>query len=63
MLCSISRLKKKLFDRVDRILIETKAVEIYGLIDLLDELGFQLAVIPKEQQAEDTDDDYKMEVG
>jgi DNA-binding phage protein len=54
---------KELFDRLDRILIETKAVEIYGLIDLLDELGFRLAVIPKEQQDEDTDDDSKIEVG
>lgn len=48
---------KELFDRLDQILLETKAVEIYGLIDLLDELGFRLAVIPKEQQMADINND------
>ena len=34
---------------LDRVLTGTKGAEIYGLIDLLDALGFRLAVLPKDR--------------
>jgi DNA-binding phage protein len=44
---------KELHEIIDRVLAETKGVEIYGLIDLLDALGFRLAIIPQEKLLED----------
>jgi DNA-binding phage protein len=40
---------ENLHEELDRVLAETKGVEIYGLVDLLDALGFRLAVLPKQQ--------------
>jgi DNA-binding phage protein len=40
---------ENLHEELDRVLAETKGVEIYGLVDLLDALGFRLAVLPKER--------------
>jgi DNA-binding phage protein len=40
---------ENLSEELDRVLAETKGVEIYGLVDLLNALGFRLAVLPKEQ--------------
>jgi DNA-binding phage protein len=38
-----------LHEELDRVLSETKGSEIYGLADLLDALGFRLAVLPKDR--------------
>jgi DNA-binding phage protein len=40
---------ENLHEQLDRVLSETKGVEIYGLVDLLDALGFRLAVLPKDR--------------
>jgi DNA-binding phage protein len=40
---------ENLHEELDRVLAETKGAEIYGLVELLDALGFRLAVLPKEQ--------------
>jgi DNA-binding phage protein len=45
----LSTTTKDLHSSLDRILAERKGVEIYGLIDLLDGLGFRLAVVPKDK--------------
>ena len=38
---------KALYEKLDKILLETKGAEIYGLVELLDALGFRLAIAPK----------------
>jgi DNA-binding phage protein len=45
----LSTTTKDLHSSLDRVLAESKGVEIYGLIDLLDGLGFRLAVVPKDE--------------
>ena len=45
----LSATTKDLHSSLDRVLAESKGVEIYGLIDLLDGLGFRLAVVPKDK--------------
>jgi hypothetical protein len=45
----LSATTKDLHSSLDRVLAESKGVEIYGLIDLLDGLGFRLAVVPKDE--------------
>jgi DNA-binding phage protein len=40
---------KDLHASLDRVLAESKGVEIYGLIDLLAALGFRLSVVPKDE--------------
>jgi DNA-binding phage protein len=40
---------ENLHEELDRVLSETKGSEIYGLVDLLDALGFRLAVLPKDR--------------
>ncbi len=45
----ISTTTQDLHNSLDRVLAESKGVEIYGLIDLLDALGFRLAVVPKDE--------------
>ena len=40
---------ENLHAELDRVLAENKGVEIYGLVDLLDALGFRLAVLPKDR--------------
>jgi hypothetical protein len=44
-----SSLVREAFPLGNRVLAESKGVEIYGLIDLLDGLGFRLAVVPKDE--------------
>jgi DNA-binding phage protein len=39
---------KQSYERLDKILLETKAAEIYSLIEFLDALGFSIALVPKE---------------
>lgn len=36
------------YEKLDKILLETKAAEIYSLIEFLDALGFRIALVPKE---------------
>jgi DNA-binding phage protein len=45
----LSTTTKDLHVSLDRVLVESKGREIYGLIDLLDALGFRLAVVPKDE--------------
>lgn len=45
----LSPTAKDLHATLDRNLSESKGAEIYSLIDLLDALGFRLAVVPKEK--------------
>jgi DNA-binding phage protein len=45
----VSTTTQGLHSSLDRVLAESKGVEIYGLIDLLDALGFRLAVVPKDE--------------
>jgi DNA-binding phage protein len=45
----LSTTTKDLHSSLDRVLAESNGVEIYGLIDLLDGLGFRLAVVPKDE--------------
>jgi hypothetical protein len=44
-----SSLVREAFPLGNRVLAQSKGVEIYGLIDLLDGLGFRLAVVPKDE--------------
>lgn len=39
---------KKRFEKLDKMLLETKASELYSLIELLDALGFRVAIAPKD---------------
>ena len=45
----LSATTKDLYVSLDRVLVASKGTEIYGLIDLLDALGFRLAVVPKDE--------------
>jgi DNA-binding phage protein len=45
----LSATTKDLYVSLDQVLVESKGREIYGLIDLLDALGFRLAVVPKDE--------------
>lgn len=36
------------YEKLDKILLEAKAAEIYSLIEFLDALGFRIALVPKE---------------
>lgn len=36
------------YEKLDKILLETGGVEIYGLVELLDALGFRIAIAPKD---------------
>ncbi|MCL1468705.1 DNA-binding protein [Argonema galeatum] len=42
---------KQLHEKLDRMLTESNAAEIYTFIELLDALGFRVAISPKEPQA------------
>ncbi|MFB2897086.1 transcriptional regulator [Aerosakkonemataceae cyanobacterium BLCC-F50] len=42
---------KQLHEKLDRILTESNASEIYIFIELLNELGFQITITPKETQS------------
>jgi DNA-binding phage protein len=39
---------KKRFEKLDKMLLETKAAELYSLIEFLDVLGFRLAIAAKD---------------
>jgi DNA-binding phage protein len=41
---NLSEEAKLLYEKLDRILLETGGVEIYGLVELLNALGFRLAI-------------------
>jgi DNA-binding phage protein len=45
----LSTTTQDLHHSLDRVLVESKGVKIYGLIDLLNALGFRLAVVPKDE--------------
>lgn len=36
------------YERLDQMLLETKAAEIYSLIEFLDALGLRIAIVPKD---------------
>ena len=38
---------KERYERLNKMLLETKAAEIYSLIEFLDALGFRIAIAPK----------------
>lgn len=39
---------KQRYEKLDKMLLETKASELYSLIEFLDALGFRLAIAPKD---------------
>ena len=47
---NLSESTKQLHEKLDRILKESNASEIYTFIELLNELGFSIAITPKETQ-------------
>ncbi|MFB2838874.1 DNA-binding protein [Floridanema evergladense] len=46
----LSESTKQLHEKLDRILTESNATEIYTFVELLNSLGFQLAISPKETE-------------
>ncbi|MFB2921371.1 MULTISPECIES: transcriptional regulator [Aerosakkonema] len=44
----LSESTKQLHEKLDGILTESNAVEIYTFIELMDKLGFRVAILPKE---------------
>jgi len=44
---NISEEAKQLYEKLDKILLETKGAEIYALVELLDALGYRIAIAPK----------------
>jgi DNA-binding phage protein len=45
---NLSEEAKLRYDKLDKILLETKAPELGSLIEFLDALGFRLAIAPKD---------------
>jgi DNA-binding phage protein len=45
---NLSEEAKLHYEKLDKILLETKAAELYSLIEFLDALGFRLAIVPKD---------------
>ena len=45
---NLSEEAQRSYKKLDKILLETGGVEIYGLVELLDALGFRLAIAPKD---------------
>lgn len=41
---------KQLHEKLDKILTESNAAEIYTFIELMDKLGFRVAILPKETE-------------
>jgi DNA-binding phage protein len=39
---------KQSYEKLDKILLETGGAEIYSLVELLDALGFRIAIAPKD---------------
>ncbi|MBE9225027.1 transcriptional regulator [Phormidium sp. LEGE 05292] len=46
----LSESTKQLHEKLDRILTESNASEIYTFVELLNALGFQIAISPKETE-------------
>jgi DNA-binding phage protein len=44
---NLSEEAKLFYEKLDNILLETKGAEIYGLVELLDALGYRIAIAPK----------------
>ncbi|MFB2921373.1 MULTISPECIES: DNA-binding protein [Aerosakkonema] len=47
----LSDATKQLHENLERMLTESNAAEIYTFIELMDKLGFRVAILPKEPQA------------
>ena len=47
---NISDSTKQLHEKLDRMLTESNAAEIYTFIELMDNLGFRVAISPKEAE-------------
>jgi DNA-binding phage protein len=45
---NLSEEAQRSYEKLDKILLETGGVEIYGLVELLDALGFRIAIAPKD---------------
>ena len=45
---NLSEEAKRSYEKLDKILLETGGAEIYGLVELLDVLGFRIAIAPRE---------------
>jgi DNA-binding phage protein len=45
---TLSEEAKQRYEKLDKILIETGGAEIYTLVELLDALGFGVAIVPKD---------------
>ncbi|MBD2129146.1 transcriptional regulator [Microcoleus sp. ZQ-A2] len=45
---NLSEEAQRSYEKLDKLLLETGGVEIYGLVELLDALGFRLAIAPKD---------------
>lgn len=45
---NISDAAKQLYEKLDGILTESNAAEIYTFMELMDKLGFRVAILPKE---------------
>jgi DNA-binding phage protein len=43
---NLSEEAKRSYEKLDKILLETGASEIYSLVELLDALGFRMAIVP-----------------
>lgn len=48
---NISDTAKQLHEKLDEILTESNAAEIYAFIELLDAIGFRVAILSKETEA------------
>ena len=44
----LSEEAKRSYEKLDKILLETGGTEIYSLVELLDALGFRIAIAPKD---------------
>ncbi|NDJ25382.1 transcriptional regulator [Nostoc sp. B(2019)] len=44
---NLSEEAKQHHEKLEKVLLETKGAEIYGLVELLDALGFRIAIAPK----------------
>ncbi|WP_313929829.1 transcriptional regulator [Microcoleus sp. FACHB-SPT15] len=45
---NLSEEAKQRYEKLDKMLLETKGAEIYSLIEFLDALGFRIAIAPKD---------------
>ncbi len=45
---NLSEEAKLSYERLDKMLLETKGIEIYSLVEFLDALGFRIAIAPKD---------------